>query len=224
MELELRDIIHIIWKRFWIIVTMTLIAALVSGIVSVFFLDKIYETSTTLIVSKQQSGSSQKNELTYNDVLLNQKLVKSYSIIARSDRVVEQVIRDLGLSMSIGELKSKISVNSEQDTEIIRIVISDQDPRLAQDIANSLAKIFIEEVKTILLMDNVQIIDPAKLPMSPVKPRPMMNIAIAAMVGLMAALGIIFLIEYLDNTVKNPEDIERQFQLPVIGAIPNFNE
>ncbi len=69
-------------------------------------------------------------------------------------------------------------------------------------------------------LDNVQIIDVAKIPENPVKPRPLFNIAIAGVLGVMLGIGVVFLIEYLDNTIKSPEDIERYIGLPVLGIIP----
>ena len=218
--IDLLEILRIIRKRLWIIILLTVMAVVISGLLSYFFLDKIYQTSTTLMVSKTQSDST--NVLQYNDVLLNQKLVKTYSEIAKSNRVLDKVIEKLELNVSAGELRKKITVNSVQDTEIIRISVEDLDPQFATDLANGIAVIFMGEVAKIMKMDNVQLIDPAKLPEAPIKPRPVLNMAIAGVLGIMVSLGIIFLIEYLDNTVKSAEDIERRIGLPVLGSIPDF--
>lgn len=218
--IDLLEILRIIRKRLWIIILLTVMAVVISGLLSYFFLDKIYQTSTTLMVSKTQSDST--NVLQYNDVLLNQKLVKTYSEIAKSNRVLDKVIEKLELNVSAGELRKKITVNSVQDTEIIRISVEDLDPQFATDLANGIAVIFMGEVAEIMKMDNVQLIDPAKLPEAPIKPRPVLNMAIAGVLGIMVSLGIIFLIEYLDNTVKSAEDIERRIGLPVLGSIPDF--
>jgi capsular polysaccharide biosynthesis protein len=73
-------------------------------------------------------------------------------------------------------------------------------------------------------MDNVQFIDPAKVPTNPVKPRPALNIAIAAVLGVMVSVFVIFLAEYFDNTIKTPQDIEHNLGLPVLGSVPVFDE
>lgn len=218
--IDLLEILRIIRERSWIIILITVMAIAVSGLLSFFFLDKVYQTSTTLMVSKTQSDST--NVLQYNDVLMSQKLVKTYSEIAKSDRVLDKVIEKLELSTSAEELRKKITVNSVQDTEIIRISVEDIDPQYATDLANGIAVVFMGEVAEIMKMDNVQLIDPAKVPDAPIKPRPVLNMAIAGVLGLMISLGIIFLIEYLDNTVKSAEDIERHIGLPVLGSIPDF--
>ena len=222
-ELDLRDIIHIITKRFWLIVTVTALAAVVTGIVSAFFLDEIYSSSSTLIVSEQK-GNSNVNELQLSDVNLARDLVNTYGVIMKSDRVLEKVQDEVQLDMPLEELRSKISVNSENNTEIIRITVEGRYPERARDIANSLAGVFMKEVVTLLKLDNVQVIDVAKVPLEPIRPRVKRNIAIAAVIGLMIGFGIAFLIEILDNTIKTPEDVQKVMGIPVLGIIPNFDE
>ena len=223
MELELREYIEIILKRIWIIVAITITATFLSGIISVFFLNEVYSTSTTLIVSKQSEGTTL-NEMQINDINLARGLVDTYSVIVKSDLVMEKVLKEVRSDMSLGSLRSKVSVSSEGNTEIIRITVEDTQPEKARDIANSLARVFMNEVESLLRMDNVQIIDIAKAPVSPIKPKVMMNIAIAFILGLMISLGIVLLLEYLDNTIKTPEDVQKYMGLPVIGIIPSFDE
>jgi non-specific protein-tyrosine kinase len=67
---------------------------------------------------------------------------------------------------------------------------------------------------------NILQVEPASVPVNPVRPRIMLNTALAAVVGLMLAVGTVFLIEYLDTSIRNPEDIERALSIPIIGFIP----
>ncbi len=220
--MDLREILQIIYKRLWFIILVTLVCIISSGIISFFVLDSIYEASTTLMVSKTRDDQS--SNLQYNDILMNQKLVKTYSEIVKSNRVLEKVIEQLDLDMTTGDLKNKIQVSSVSDTEIIRIAVQDKDPNFATELANSIAVVFMGEIGSIMKMDNVQFIDPAKVPIDPVKPRPFLNIAIAAVLGVMISVFIVFLVEYFDNTVKTVDDVENKLGLPVLGSIPVFDE
>ncbi len=220
--MDLREILQIIYKRLWFIILVTLVCIISSGIISFFVLDSIYEASTTLMVSKTRDDQS--SNLQYNDILMNQKLVKTYSEIVKSNRVLEKVIEQLDLDMTTGDLKNKIQVSSVSDTEIIRIAVQDKDPNFATELANSIAVVFMGEIGSIMKMDNVQFIDPAKVPIDPVKPRPFLNIAIAAVLGVMISVFIVFLIEYFDNTIKTVDDVENKLGLPVLGSIPVFDE
>jgi len=221
-EMELRDLFEIVRKRLGLIVLITVVSLLISAVVSFFLLDEVYETSTTLMVGKIQNN--QTNTIEYNDILANQKLVNTYSEIAKSDRVLDKVIEKLQLQLRPSNLRQKISVASVKETEIIRITVEDTDPGFATDLANAIAEVFMKEVVDIMKLDNVQVIDVAKVPEEPVKPKPLLNIAIAGVLGLMLGLGVVFLIEYLDNTIKVSEDIEKYLELPVLGVIPMFEE
>ena len=69
---------------------------------------------------------------------------------------------------------------------------------------------------------NLQIVDPAVVPHNPIKPRVKLNIAIGGVLGLFVGVGLAFLLEFVDNTIKTKEDVERVLGLPVIGQIPEF--
>jgi polysaccharide biosynthesis transport protein len=66
---------------------------------------------------------------------------------------------------------------------------------------------------------NVVQIESATVPTKPVSPRPLSNMALAAVLGLLLAGGVAFLIDYLDDTVRTPDEVERIFNLPIIGYI-----
>jgi exopolysaccharide transport family protein len=69
---------------------------------------------------------------------------------------------------------------------------------------------------------NIRIIDRAEVPTVPIKPKKRQNILLAIVVGLMAGVGLAFFFEYLDNTVKLPEDIKRHLKAPYLGPVPMF--
>lgn len=216
-ELDLRDIIDIITKRIWIIAAITIFALLMGIIFSVFILDDIYASSTTLIVreNRKDGGSVQ-----LSDINLARNLVDTYSVIIKSDRVLEKVVTELRSDLSFGQLRNKISVRAEGNT--IRISVEDINPETARDIANSVARVFINEIQEIMDMDNVQIIDEAREQSSPVKPNVKLNITISLILGLMLGIGLAFIIELLDKTIKEPDFIEKQLGLPVLGVIPEI--
>lgn len=219
--IDIRELFFIIKKRLGIILLITIISILTSAIVSIYVLEPVYETYTTMMVGKTKT---QESLIEYSDVLLSQKLVKTYGEIAKSKSVLKVVKNDLKLDLPIDKLSKKIEVNSVKDTEIIMIKVQDTDPKLARDIANHTARIFMKQVVQIMKVDNVQTIDKAEIPDGPIKPRKTLNILIAGVLGLMISLGIVFLLEFLDNTIKTPEDVEKHLGLAVIGTIPLMEE
>jgi len=219
-ELDLRDLWHMVANRWQFIVVIPLVAMLISAVVSIFFITPQYQSSATLLVLKQQPEQS----LQYSDLQISRQLVQTYREIARSRRVLDSVIDNLKLDYSYGQLREKVEVTSVRDTEVIHITVTDPNPRLARRIANQVADSFKAQTEEIMQLESVTILDYAVIPSRPVSPRIPLNIAIALVVGLMVAAGLVFLLEYLDNTVKTPEDVQEFLGLPVLGIIPYMEE
>lgn len=220
--MELKQYLKILFKRLWIIIVLPVVAAGVASYVSFYILDSVYEANTTLYVINKKADFQP--TVAYNELMAGQYLVKDYRELIKSRTVTETVINELKLEHITPEaLAKKISVNAKNDTRLIEIKVQDSYPNRAKDIANKVANVFINKVIEWMRAENVSIIDDAKIPASPVKPDPLMNIVIAALVGLMAAVGIVFLIEYLDDTIKTAEDVEKYLDLTVLGTIPVLN-
>jgi len=223
-EIELRQYWEVLRKRWIIVVVLPLIAALTSGVVSFFILKPVYQASTTLIVGKKAAESGQAAvQMLDNSVLqANLQLAKTYAAIAQSRTVEQNVINDLDLKLTVAELDSSITINPVKTTEILEIQVQNTDPELAASIANSMANEFSKAVIEIKKVDSVSIVDTAVTPTHPVKPNKQLNVLIALVVGLMASVGVVFLLEYMDNTVKTSEDVEKLLGIPVLGVIPNY--
>lgn len=218
-EIDLKEIFGMLKKRWLMIMSITSAAAVIAGIISFFVLTPVYESSSTLLVSYKQN---QESIMTYNDLTMSQKLVNTYSEIIKSRSISEEVLKKLDLDLTAEELSEKISVSKVNDTEIIRVKVSDTDPEMAALIANTISDVFKKEIKNIMEIDNVSTIDTAKAPESPVKPNKLMNVAIAGVLGAMVSVGLVFILEFLDRTYKTPTDVERHLGLPIIGAIPDM--
>ncbi len=217
--IELRDLYFMIMRRIWMIVTVTILSLIVSGVVSVYFITPEYETFTTLMLGKP-ADYDENSQYSYQDVLTNQKLIGTYAEIAKSKVVMNEVIDGLKLDKTTEQLRQMMNVTLLNNTEVIKITVKSVDPAEAQRIADEIAAVFMNNVSRIMQINNVQIIDKAALPTNPVSPRITLNIAIAGALGLMASVFIALLIEAMDQTIKVPEDIERILELPVIGMIP----
>lgn len=223
-DLSLKEYFLILRKRKWLIILLTILWVAISAIFSYFVLSPEYQAFTTLMIGKPKSYQNMDNRLEYNDLLLNQKLVSTYAELVKMRVVFDEVIANLELDISYKDFSEKVNVNLVKDTEIIKLEVIDKDPVLAAEIANETAKVFMQTVKDIMMIENVKVIDKAQVPDIPIKPRPKLNIAIASVLGLMGAIFLAFLLEYLDSTIKTSDDVEKYLDLPVIGIIPMVEE
>ncbi|WP_062108606.1 YveK family protein [Bacillus niameyensis] len=216
--ISLKELMQTLRKRMTLIVLITVAAMAISGAVSFFALTPIYQSTTQLLVNQAKS-----DQPTYNpsEIQTNLQLINTYNVIIKTPRILDKVVEGLDLDMSANQLMNKITVQSAKDSQVVNITVQDPDPNQAAAIANKVAEVFQKDIVALMSVDNVNILTKAEVGenASPVKPQPLLNIAIAAVVGLMAGVGLAFLLEYLDNTVKSAEDIERILELPVLGSI-----
>ncbi len=216
-EINLKELIEYIKSRVVLILFIILIVVVIGSAYSLFLKTPKYRSATTIVLV---SDSGQSTQTTQTDVNLSKSLVPTYSEIVKTDAVVGKVINNLALEYSISELKSNISVTTINNTEIIKIVVTDEDKALAADIANELVKVFSGEIKSIYKLQNVSQIDVAAEADNPYNINIVKDLAIYILIGLVLSFGYVFIVFYFDTTVKSTEDIENKLGLPVIGVIP----
>ncbi|OMP66123.1 YveK family protein [Domibacillus epiphyticus] len=221
--ISLKELAATLKKRTKLIVLITILAALASGIVSYFVLTPIYQASTQVLVNQTKTEQQLYNQ---DNVQTSLQLISTYNVIMKSPAILEKVSNNLSVGLTAEQLSEKISVSSEQDSQVVNIRVEDQDHHRAAGIANETANVFQEEVIKIMNVDNVTILAPAEVKegSAPVKPQPLLNIATAIVVGLMAGVGLAFLLEYMDNTIKSEQDIEKLLELPVLGSVTRIQD
>ncbi|MFU0784646.1 MAG: Capsular biosynthesis protein [Thermoanaerobacterium thermosaccharolyticum] len=221
MTLDLRDFFYILKKRLKMILCITIGFAAIAGILSFFVIKPTYEASSTIIVGKPKANEKTDN----SDVMMYQNLVKTYTQIAESNSVANKTLKKLNGSITLDEFKDMVSVESEQGTQILKIKVDSKDPSQAVKVVNAAAASFIEESKRVFPTGgDIQIMDRAQFPKDPVKPKKLLNIAIAFFLGILVSVGLAFLLEYSDNTIKTEDDVSRYLELPVIGIIPKMDK
>jgi len=222
--ISLQELFGVIKKRLKMIISITLITALVAGIVSYLFLTPIYQSSTQILVNQKETQDSSIYQ--NNQVQTSIQLINTYNVIIKSPIILDDVIKELNLNYSVTELTEKIATVREKDSQVFTVTVEDSNAKQAQQIANTIAEVFQKKIGKIMSVNNVSVLAKAELRENPnpIKPNTNLNIVIAMVVGLMAAVGLTFLLEFLDNTVKTEKDIEEFLDLPVLGLISEMTE
>jgi len=292
-EIDLRQYLQVLRRWVWLILGCTVVAALAAFIVS-SQLPPVYSASATLLV--RLAPSSGINE--YTAVLTSERLATTYSKMITGRPVMEEVIQQMGLPETAGQLAKRVKVEVLRDTQLVRVSVEDTDPARAADIANTIATVFVKQTQAIqqsryadsltslqaqmdelarLIQetqielerlgeprteqdkarkaqlesilagyrntyvglvqsyeqlrltasqstDTLIVFEEARVPTEPVRPRKLMNTALAGVLGAMVSVGAAFVIEYLDDTLKTPDDVNRTLGLPTLSAIGRLEE
>ena len=217
-EINIRDFLNYLKKYVLVIAAVALVL-----IIGVFIYDKsikkpLYTTYTTIILTKSnetQTGTT----ITQNDILLNQKLVETYSKIIKSKLVLEQVISETGVTYTAEELSENVSVEAYENTEMLKISVTDQDPELAASIANSIAQVFSGEIAKIYQINNISVVDVAVTPEEVSNNTLKRDLLIALFIGIFGTIGVVFVVYYFDDTVKLTDNLEEEIGMPVVAKV-----
>jgi capsular polysaccharide biosynthesis protein len=197
------------------------------GIYSYSFIEPQYVASAKLIVNDNKDSSTLVPSIDVGSINSTIGLIKTYKEIITTPRMMKKVLKEYpDLAKTYGELLGKVSVSSINETQVMSVTVRDDSYEKAANIANAVAIVFQKSVPELMKVDNVSILDQAdpKEMHGPVAPNPNMNIAVAFILALMAGIGLSFLLEHLDDTIKNEEDIETLLGVPVLTSIPRFKE
>ncbi len=219
--INLGEILEALKRRWKIILIITLASTLLSGLVSFFLISPKYEASTKLFIGKEEGADQGYNQ---NDVSMYQKLMKTYSEAIKTRDLVGRAIKTTNSNLIEDEVLGKLKVVTVADTQILEIKFEDDDPKEAANMVQAITEEFITTSKTLVPNGNIRIIESVKVPEVPVSPNKKMNIGLAFLLGLMVSVGLSLLLEFLDNTYKNKEQLEKELGIPVVGAIPNIEQ
>ena len=217
--IDLLEVLNAVRQHLAILILCTLAAAVVGFAVSQFAMTPQYESSALMIVNTRQDTTS---NVTSDQINSATKLVSTYSIIIKTDTVLQQVINDLGLSLTYGELKDRVTVDAVDDTQVMKITVRSNNPEWAQQVCNKITEVSPDAILEAVEAGSVKVISQAPVPTEPVSPNVLKNTGLAGMVGLVLCLGVIFLQVLLDNKIKSEEDIAKYLDLTVVGVIPEY--
>ena len=217
-EIDLLDFIFMIIRR-WKVIMLIIIPIVALGFFFAITRPSIYQADTTLIVS----SGMQSVGLESSDIALNQKLVVTYSEIAKSRDILTRVISKYDLEESPVSLGKRISVIPIKDTELIKLTYSCNDPKLAEAVTNELANEFIKKVGQVMKVRNVSVVEKAIEPVSPLSKKSGIILLASIILGGMLGSGAALLIEFLHKKIRKSSDIEKILEVQMLGMIPEID-
>lgn len=223
--MELKNVVRILYRN-WAVILLCMLFAVAGAATYSFTATPQYVAKTQLYVSVQTGEQSGAADLLQGTSFVRQA-VASYVLVVDSPVVLNDVIDELGLDLTAAELAPAIVADTEVNTAVINIAVTDSDPELAAEIANSIgenfSRIVVQELEKPagLAVSPVQIatIGAALAPSKPTSPNIPLNIGLGLIVGLGLGVGLAILRNLLDTRVRGLEDIAAVTDTPILGGI-----
>lgn len=219
--LTINDVLQILKKRWILIVAIVVVSTVAAGLVSTYVLKPEYKTSTKLFIGKDLDQTT--NGYQTSEVQMYQNLMKTYAGLIQSD-LVERAIEGKDVEMSVGEIMGSLQIAPGDEDMFLSMSIVTLDKAAGKEVLELITAEFMKKSTELIPNGNVQIVTAPKEPSGPFSPNKKMNVVVAFAMGLMVAVTLSLFLEYLDNSVKNKEEIEKMLGIPVIGMVPEFSD
>ena len=228
--MELRRYLTVVRSRLWLILLTTFLAGAIVWATS----DDapLYTTRSTLYVgSSSIDFDPGQGELSNDRSLALQSIALTFSKMIDSQPIASRAVQRLDLPVTADYVVGATQATHEAGTQLIYIDVTDADPALAQTLANGLADAFVDIVQEFEPASSEEGVVPrlpayvferAELPRVPEPSQQPRTVLLAMMFGLLVSVGVAFLLDYLDLSVRSSADVERLLELPVLGVIPSL--
>lgn len=216
LEVNIGELIFVLLRKWWLIGMSAMLLAVAFMIGTKLTVTPMYQSVTKIFVLSQQDG----NYLTSTDIQLSSYLTKDYAELIKSRTVAQEVINRLDLNMSPESLMSRVTVQTKSDTRIVTIVVQNENPELAQRLANVIREVSAIQIMNVMGVQAVNMVDEANLPTAPTGPNIKKNMLMGAAWGILVSAALILLPYLLNDTIKSDEDVERYLNLSVLALIP----
>lgn len=226
-QLSIEDVIGIILKKWWIVLISFIIGGILAFTYTAFFISPVYISRGTLYVNNKSipgANSNGNTNLNAGDLSVALKLVDTYTVILKSDRFMKIVDQKIDVPYKYDQLKHMISLKGVNETEVLEVSVAAGNPEYATAIAQAVLENSKEEIIRVVEAGSVKIVDDASVPTAPSAPNKKSNTILGMVLGLVISIGLMLMIEMLNISVKDEEDLENNYGIPVVGSIPNLED
>lgn len=216
IEIDVKEIFFALWEKLGIIILSGVLLSLAVMIFTQVFVAPKYVSRTTMYVLNRQNSET----ITNSDVQSSTYLTKDYAVMIRSRTVLESTIAQLGLDLTYEEMLKKVSVTTTADTRVLEISVTDTDPYVAHEIADTVREAAAAHIRKVMAAEAVNVVDEANIPNRKSGPSVVKNGVIAGVLGCFVAAVLVLVLFLLNDTIKTQEDVERYLGLSALGSIP----
>lgn len=219
MELDLQRLLGALLERLWIIVAVTVLGAVVAGVISLCFVAPKYQASAKFYVNNTNILD---DLISNSDLVTSRGLVDSYIVILKTRESIIDVIDYAGVDLTVGRVRSMITAHAVDKTEIFEVVVTSTDPQEAERIANAIAYILPKRISSIIEGTSAKVVEYAIVPTSPSAPNHTVNVLIGFMLGFLLSVGFVVVRELFNVTIRAEDDINVTCQHPILAAVPDM--
>lgn len=215
IEIDLLEVLLVLRQKIVSILVTAVVFAILFGLVTVVLIEPKYQSTSKLYIISQTSSIT-----SLTDLQIGSQLTQDYMVLVQSRPVLEKVIDNLGMNMEYEELLSMITLTNQDDTRILAITVTTDDPYMAKEIVDEVARVSGKRIASIMNVSEPTTVESGHLESSPSSPSVSRNIMLGALAGILLSAGVILVSYLLNDLICTEEDIEKYLGLNTLAMIP----
>lgn len=220
------DILHVaktLWRRAWLIALAGLLSAAIGFAIAAYAITPTYSSSVKLYVNNTSfSLGNTSFSITSSELTAAQGLVRTYGDILDSRSTLERIIEKAGVDYSYKELHDMLVYEPSNDTEIMRVTVTTEDPYESSKIANTIAEILPIRISEIIDGASMEVVDSAIPELEKVAPSITKYTAVGLVLGLFLSAIAVVISALLDDTIHDEDYVLNKYEYPILGKIPDL--
>ncbi len=220
------DLLHIVktlWHKVWISILAGLLAGFLGFAFSSFVIAPEYSSSIMLYVNNSSFSLGSTNfSISSSEITAAQSLVNTYGELLNNRTTLERVIQKSGVKYTYEELAGMIESAPANETEIMKVTVTAENPYDAAKIANCIAEVLPVRISEIIDGASMEVVDSAIPNLNKVSPSITKFTAVGFILGVFISVVIIAIVTMLDDTIHDEEYILQTYDYPILAKVPNL--
>lgn len=216
--LEIQELFKLFKKKIWVLVVITMVTTLL-GIFYATTMDTMYRARVKVYVG---DSSNVMSTYTSEQMQSYSRFMSTFKEIIMIDDFLDETLSKNSLNLSASAVRGGLSFSSAENSPILEINYTSSDQIIARDVLKALTNEYSKQASNIMPNAQVQVIDNVKV--FTIEPKKSKPIIVAVIVGVIASIGLILVLDYLDDTIRKKQALEKLLPVPVLGTLPHFDE
>lgn len=220
---DLSHIVKVIWRNVWVVAIVSLIVAVIGFSVAAFAIAPTYSSSVMLYVNNSSFSVGDLGfSISSSELTAAQTLAKTYTVLLMNRTTLERIIDETGVDYTWEEVYDMIESSPVNETEVMQVTVTCEDPYEAERIANGIAKILPQRIAEIIEGSSMEVVDSAIVNTEKVAPSITVFTVVGFIIGAILAVAVLIISALLDNTVHDEEYVIKTYDYPILAKVPNL--
>lgn len=222
---DIAHVVKVVWQHIWAVVAISVATAILGLCLAAFAIKPTYSASIMLYVNNSSFNVGDLGfSISSSELTAAQSLAKTYTVLLKNRTTLERLIDETNIDYSWEDIYDMIDSGPVNETEVMQVTVTCEDPYVATRIANGIAVVLPQRVTEVIEGASMEVVDSAIVNTEKVAPSITLYTMVGFAAGMLLSVVTLIIIALMDNTIHDEEYVIRTFGYPILAQVPNLND